>query len=331
MASISKDKNGNRTIQFVAGDRKRRSIRLGKMPVKGANTIKAHVEALNSANIAGHAWDPKLAEWVAKLEEWLYDKLARVGLVPKRTAAEQATLAYFLDSYIASRGDVKPATTIVYGHTRRCLVEYFGANKPLEEITLADADDWRRWLASNQGLAENTVRRRCGIARQFFRVAERRRLIVESPFADLKGVSVKSNRSRDYFVTRAEAAKVLDACPDNEWRLIFALSRYGGLRCPSEHLVLTWRDVDWDNSRITIRSPKTEHHDGQGIRVIPLFPELRPYLDEAFFDPEESDFVNSTLSRFQHESAKPVARYHRRGRRETMAKVIPELAGQPSD
>jgi hypothetical protein len=39
-----------------------------------------------------------------------------------------------------------------------------------------------------------------------------------------------------------ERNKVLEACPNAEWRLIFALSRFGGLRCPSEHLVLTWAD-----------------------------------------------------------------------------------------
>jgi hypothetical protein len=62
MASISRDKNGNRTIQFVAGDRKRRSIRLGKLPLRAVNEIKTKVEALNAASIAGIAWDKETAE-----------------------------------------------------------------------------------------------------------------------------------------------------------------------------------------------------------------------------------------------------------------------------
>ena len=37
-----------------------------------------------------------------------------------------------------------------------------------------------------------------------------------------------------------------------------------------------------------VRSPKTEHHDGQGLRVIPLFPELRPYLDDVWELAKES-------------------------------------------
>ena len=176
---------------------------------------------------------------------------------------------------------MKASTATVYGHTRRCLVEYFGADKPLVEITPGDADDWARWL-HGQGLAENTARRRCGIAKQFFRAAERKRLIAENPFGDMKGVGVVKVREREFFLSRDDASKVLDACPDAQWRLLFALSRYGGLRCPSEHLALRWGDVDWERGRIAVRSPKTEHHEGKAQRIIPLFPELRPYLEAAW-------------------------------------------------
>jgi hypothetical protein len=37
-----------------------------------------------------------------------------------------------------------------------------------------------------------------------------------------------------------------------------------------------------ENTEVTVRSPKTEHHAGGESRVIPLFPELRPYLEECF-------------------------------------------------
>ena len=50
---------------------------------------------------------------------------------------------------------------------------------------------------------------------------------------------------------------------------------------PSETLTLKRTDVDWDHGRITIRSPKLEHFASGGIRPIPLFPELRQYLQDA--------------------------------------------------
>jgi integrase len=98
----------------------------------------------------------------------------------------------------------------------------------------------------------------------------------------MKDTTVRANRSRDFFITREVADQVLDACPDLEWRLLFSLSRYGGLRCPSEHLLLTWNAIDWARDRIIVRSPKTEHHEGKESREIPLFPELKSLLDEAY-------------------------------------------------
>ena len=160
----------------------------------------------------------------------------------------------------------------VYGHTRRCLVEYFGPDKRLDKITQGDADDWRRHLArpkatdpseiGGEGLADNTVRRRCAIAKQFFRAAAPKRLIADNPFADMKGIAIRENRSRDFFVTTEMAARIIEACPDCDWRVIFALSRWGGLRCPSETLAFRWADIDWAQNKMTVNSPKTAHHEG---------------------------------------------------------------------
>jgi integrase len=102
------------------------------------------------------------------------------------------------------------------------------------------------------------------------------------PIAEMKGCVVRANRQRDCFVTREQACKVLDACPDAQWRLLFALSRFGGLRCPSEHLALRWEDIDLAASLMTVRSSKTEHHADGGIRAVPIFPELRPYLEDVW-------------------------------------------------
>lgn len=70
------------------------------------------------------------------------------------------------------------------------------------------------------------------------------------------------------------------------------MSRFRGLRCPSEHLALKLGHLDWERGRITITSPKTEHHDGKESRIIPLFPELRPFLEAAFEEaPEGAEYV----------------------------------------
>jgi integrase len=89
---------------------------------------------------------------------------------------------------------------------------------------------------------------------------------------------IKQERQR--FITREVTSRILDKC-DPTWKVIVALARYGGLRCPSEVLSLRWDGIDWEHSRITVESPKTEHHPGRARRVIPLFPELRDILGDA--------------------------------------------------
>ena len=284
VASISKDPGGRRRILFVATDGKRKTIRLGKVSQRTAESIKFRVEQLLAAKLTGHAIEADTARWISELESSLADKLARVGLISKPEAQETAMLGTFLTNYIASRTDVKPLTTRHLNDARKNLVKFFGEDKLLGEITPGDADDFRRDLM--QHLGDNTVRRKCGRAKQFFRAAVRKRLIRENPFADMKGCSVQANRSRDYFIKREEAEAVLEVCPDAQWRLIFALSRFGGLRCPSEHLALKWEGVDWERERIRVLSPKTAHFKDGESRIIPIFPELRPYLEQVWEEAE---------------------------------------------
>jgi len=283
MASICEDPGGRKRILFIGADGKRRAVRLGKAPQKTAEAVLARVEALVSSAIAHTPWDNDTAAWVRGLDAKMYDRLAVVRLVPPREPrpeAEPAALGAFLEQYIDGRSDIKPRTRINLDQARRNLLRFFGADKPLAAITPGDADGFRMDLMGR--LSENTARRHCGRAKQFLRAALRKRLIQENPFADMRGCGVKGNPSRFYFIRREDAQRVLEACPDAQWRLLFALSRYGGLRCPSKHLSLRWGDVDWERNRITVRSPKTEHHDGGESRQIPIFPELRPYLEEAW-------------------------------------------------
>ena len=108
----------------------------------------------------------------------------------------------------------------------------------LTRFTEGGAEDFRSYLRKR--LQENTVGRCLGRARQFLRSAVKHRLIEQNPFYCIKGVTVQDNPKRMRYVTVEEAEKVFVACPDVEWQLIFALARFGGLRCPSAVLPLRW-------------------------------------------------------------------------------------------
>ena len=278
MASLAQDGTSGRwTVQFLARDGKRRSIRLGAVSKRQAEAVRLKVADLAGAVLSGRAPADETARWLADLGEPLRGRLAAVGLI--HSPAGSPTLKAFIDDYLAGRSDLKAGTKQHIGHTAKNLIDFLGAEKPLREITEGDGDEWRRFLAE-QGLAEPTIRRRCGIGKQLLRAAQRKHLIPANPFADLRGGNL-ANPDRAFNVTGDMAAKILDACT-GEWKLIFALLRFGGLRCPSELMGLRWNDVLWGQDRIIVHSPKTAHHPGHESRVMPLFPELMEPLREAF-------------------------------------------------
>jgi len=289
MASIAKQQNGRKRLSFFDQSGDRKYIRLGKMDMKQAIQIKAKVEDLIAACIAGHTPLQETLHWISeqrKKKTKLIEKLADFGLIQREyRPSVPDTLEAFLVDYITRRTDTKPSTHQVYQRVKRYLLDYFENNRSLKDITKGEAKQWTRYLL-NRGLAEATVRRSTGMARQFFNEALELKLITTNPFAGLPAV-VRGNSSRLCFVDGDTIAKVIEACPNVEWRLLVGLARYGGLRVPSEVVALRWGDIDWDKGTFTVTSPKTEHHEGKGERVVPLFPELLPLLQEAFDMAEE--------------------------------------------
>jgi integrase len=278
MASISTSGRGYRTVQFVNRHKKRKTIRLGKVPIKFAEEFRLRVEYLNAAQTGGFSLDAETARWVGELADTWADKLAAVGLIPKRQKQGGGTLGDYVARYRAHRADVSRGTSTNYGIIANRLLAFFPADKPLRDVTEGDADRWLVWL--KQKYAGPTVSKSVKVARQFWAQAIRDGLASSNPFAHLRTPG-EVNTARAYFVDRATIGRVLAACPDHEWRLLVALARYGGLRTPSESLALGWADVNWERERFRVVAPKTKHQDG-GERWVPLFPELRPYLEEAF-------------------------------------------------
>ncbi|MAX25851.1 MAG: integrase, partial [Phycisphaeraceae bacterium] len=273
MASLYSESNGNWIIQLSHGSRPK--IRLGKTSKRAAERAHDHIEHLISAKKLGHHPHNETVHWIASLDDELHGRLAVLGLIQAR---EQTQLKPFIESYIQSRIDVKPSTAEVYQHVLRNLLAHFGGDRALQTITVGDAEDFRLYLIG-QGLSENTVRRRCGIAKQFMENAVKRELIQRNPFT--MKVTVRSNEKRKCFISRDDAMKVLAACPNNQWRLMFALCRFAGLRCTSELVGLRWDEVNWKQGWFLVHSPKTEHHDGKDTRRVPIFPDLYPHLLEA--------------------------------------------------
>ena len=141
-----------------------------------------------------------------------------------------------------------------------------------------------------RGLAEATVRLHTRNAKTIFNDAAERELIRRNPFAGLKSAAIAAVRDR--FVTADESGKILEACPGVQWRTLFGLCRYAGLRCSSETHSVTWNGVDWDRRRLTVYACKTD-----STRIVPIVPVLFAILQAAFDDAAEGATTIITLSK----------------------------------
>ena len=278
MASLSRDGNGWRIRFICPTTRKQRTVRTGRCAKKNAETAKNMVERLIETKVLGVPNDQQIAVWLNSIDGKLRERLVKAGLAAARPTTE---LKEFVSSYIDGRHDVKPASKTVWRQGESSLYQFFGEDRLAHTITTAEAEDFKQRLIK-QGLALYTVRKRLQAVRMFFTAMVKRELIPVNPFNGVKGVQAVVDESRNVYVPRADVQAVMEEAPDAEWRLMIALSRFGGLRLPSEVLSLQWDNIDWEKERITVISPKTAHHAGGGQRVIPLFPELVQPLTEAF-------------------------------------------------
>lgn len=285
MASLSKSKKGIYSIQFMLhGNRK--TIYAGKMEPREAKRLCEKVGELAGIRNRNARIEESetISKWVSKIIGTnLHKKLVNVGLLEK---IKDTQLEPFIDAYNASRTDVKEWTRKNRNGSKKRILKFLSPSADIRSITPADAKNLKVFLITNY--ASGTAGKDLTNAKQFFEYAVDLGLITKNPFSKLK-IPSQANPKRLFFVDKETCQKVLDACPNVEWRLIFSLARYGGLRIPSELVDLKWEDVHWDEKKIRIASTKTEHFAGKDHRWIPLFPQILEPLLEAFKIAKEGD------------------------------------------
>lgn len=296
MASLIKDTKGNFRILFYSPEGPRKTVRLGKVKDTFAAEVKGKVESLLDCKVTGQSPDKNLIGWLQNAVPWILEKLTAVDLIeiedaPPKPSEKDITLDAFLDQFLdRNRPGKKPATLIVWGQVFNMLREYMPKGILLRDVTVGHAKAFAQKLKDRKvktadgkirKLAPSTIAKRVGFATQFFQDALDWELIERNPFRKVKPKA--STRTNNVEVPIETVQHILKHC-DTTWSVIVALSRFGGLRCPSETLSLTWGHIDWENSRMNVPEPKVEHHEGRGIRAVPLFPDLRKYLEAAFED-----------------------------------------------
>jgi site-specific recombinase XerD len=290
MSSLTKD---NRLL-FKASDGKRKTIRLGKLPQKQRAVVQRHVDRLVACNIDGSAAPNETSRWLAEVGNTLRDRLERVGLVEPIAESKVLTLGNLLAEYTTRPRwlENKPATRVFQSKAFKDLVDYFGRDIPIDTLTEAKADDYHAHLQlskskGGRGLAMSTGNKQCAVAWALYRYAINARYLDRNPFDDVPRGMPRTDSN--VFVPESICKLVLEELPDTEWKLLFALSRWGGLRTPSEQRRIRWCDVNWEKSKFLVHCSKTEHHVGHETRWVPMFPELHQLFDQRFSEAAEGD------------------------------------------
>jgi integrase len=287
MASIANDPNGRKRILFVAPDESRKTIRLGKIDRKSAESICRHVEALLAAKIGGQPVPRDTAAWLANIGAALRDKLEAVGLVE---AQPRLTVGEFLAKWLDGKKAMghKPTSLRAWGQTVAGLVEQFGP-RPLASLSHADGEAFRAAMQGRK-LRATTIHKRLGHARQMLEDAARLGHISVNPWKHVQAsrrrpIGTPGLRSR-----RGRRASHR-ALPE---RRLEAAGCLGPVRRPARPIgsVLAYLGRRGLGTRPTERAIAQDGTPGQAHRVIPIFPLLRPHLEAAFEQaPEGSVYI----------------------------------------
>ncbi len=280
MASVSTDiKTGLVRIIFYDRNKNRKTIYLGRVSNRTAQAVRDRIEAFLNAQLCNIQPSRNDCEWL--ISSGFYEQFAKVGLAPQTDepkTTEAPTLDEFLTQYQARRfSEVKPATRLVWSQVVENLLEIMPKGIRLDEITTGHAKEFHARLKA-KGFRSSTIAKRIGFSRQFFNDAVDWEIIPKNPFAKVH--APKSSLKSNAFVSREVITRIMDKATIR-WKVIIALSRFGGLRTPSETLSLKWSHIDWERDRMFVPEPKVEHQEGRRIRTCPLFPELRKILEDA--------------------------------------------------
>ena len=309
--------DGSWRLQIMDISGKYRNFQLPKQTTKAAaQQFKSNAKRLIQCKKLGVHFDAKDVTWLSELDKALARKLVLLGVIDDaRDTDKHDDKLPTIYEYIQQLIDTEQGSTVArkFRNIRDKLVSFFGKEKRLDEVTKGDAKRFAKYLTDkNTGLgleALSTARRCIGYCRQIWIAAIDDELLTANPWKqkDLKA-TVKTNHDKHHYIDHPTSRRLYAVINNGDYKLRFVLMRYAGLRSPSELNALKWTDVDFAKGEITIRSPKTAHHDDRGIRRMPIFPEILDELNNAWDRAADgSVFVLPTIS--HHTLTKHVQRW----------------------
>lgn len=270
---VSRTKEGRTLLEVRFRDKgKERAIRLGAVTMTAANAFRDRLERLQRDHVAG-VIDGGLHAWANALPEQQRRHLVAAGLIQSSNKPTGLTVGQWCRDYLDGF-EGAASSKILIERTVQLLGAY--SSIPLDKLTADDAHRWHGGLyhgGATGKRSEATVRKHVRNAKAIFNAAIDRELIARNPCRNLPSSSVARDRERYIEIQTIEA--VIAACPSVEWRILFALARFAGLRVRSETDSLKWEHVDMERRRLTVFAKKTG-----ATRIVPIVPRLHEILSE---------------------------------------------------
>ena len=266
MATLQQRRNGTFEIQFWDEYRQRKTITLSgrkytrRIALQLQDAVKTLIhERVNDIAVPHR----KTQEWIEGAPLGIREKLAKFGFCQ---VSSRHTVTELWDLFLAEYGFHTESTRKTYTNARRRFFLFFQPNELINRLTQDRMRAWKAFLLDDGRFAVATVTGTIDKTKTVFNRAKDWKWITNSPL-DGVGAGSYRNEDNDRFITQEEYHRLLDACQCQEWRVIIALARMGGLR-PCEVMVLRWSDIDRGNNWFSVHSPKTKG------RNVPLFPEV---------------------------------------------------------
>jgi integrase len=216
--------------------------------------------------------DRKIAE--RKLAEWVK------GLDRIDSTAEKTCLAQLVEKFIAAnRGKSLKTQATNASIIKRFTSEWkHGLDIRVSKIRPSYLSEW---LANQEGRVKNTTYNRyCCFLKQVFEIALSDKMIIASPFAELRTTWKKPQKPERYVPTLEQFSAIVndiraqpfnaDAEDSADFIEFLGLAGLG----QAETSALTWGDIDWIAGNIHIKRQKTQERF-----QVPIYEHLKPLLD----------------------------------------------------
>lgn len=255
----NKSRHGYRLRVYTAAGRK--SIWLGDVPEPTAISIQRHVDAIIESQTADLPLPRQTVQWLDRLPAGLRAKLQPILGATK-------TVGIAIDEYLHDHRDRMAASTLLDRERSLDVLRDALDHRPIDRVTMDDVTGVHAALT----VGTSTRGKIAAAWKAFFAWCIDRRWIVDNP---ARALSTRIEVRQKHFVPVGIVQQLLDICTCPSMRVAIAMSRWGGIRVPSELRTLTWSDVDFERKRITIHDSKRDT-----TRTLPMFPELQHALEQ---------------------------------------------------